>query len=119
MGVQLQFGEPKKKRKLWRIPLLVRVPSSAVTLLPQGRNQVGKLEIFLGVRDEKGRETEVSRLPQEISVPTGGEGAGGDLGFSVQMDMRPGPASLVVGVWDQVGGNESYVYQKVVVGGAN
>jgi len=119
MGVQIQFGEPKKKKKRWRVPMLVRVPSGSVTLLPEGKQQVGKVLILLGVRDEKGRDSEITRLPQEISVPTEGEGAGGDLGFGVELEMRPGPASLVVGVWDEVGGGESYVFQKVVVGGAN
>jgi len=33
--------------------------------------------------------------------------------------LAGGPASLVIGVWDEIGGSESYVYQKVVVGGPN
>jgi len=126
MGVALQFGEPKRKHRMWRVPVLVRIPSQAVTLLPQDGEQVGKLQIFVGVRDEDGRESRVSRLAQEIAVPAGdsGQSSGGqggsdqgDLGYRVELEMRPGPASLVVGVWDEVGGGESYVFQRVVVGG--
>jgi VWFA-related protein len=118
MGVALQFGEPRKKHRTWRVPVLVRIPSQAVTLLPQDGEQVGKLQIFVGVRDDDGRESRVSRLAQEIAVPTGDEGGHGDLGYRVELEMRPGPASLVVGVWDEVGGGESYVFQRVIVGGA-
>jgi hypothetical protein len=63
----------------------------------------------------------VTRLARDVAVPAAqaaSDGAG-DLGYAVELEMRPGPASLVVGVWDEVGGTESYVFQKVVVGGPN
>jgi hypothetical protein len=120
MGVELQFGEPTKKRRRWRVPVLVRVPADAVTLLPRDGERVGQVQIFVGVRDESDRESKISRLPQEISLPPEEAAAGtGDLGYRLELEMRPGPASLVVGVWDEVGGGESYVFQKVIVGGAS
>jgi VWFA-related protein len=121
MGVQLQFGAPKKHRRLWRVPVLVRIPARSVTLLPRGGERVGRVQIFVTVGDDQGRASEVSRLARDVAVPAAqaaSDGAG-DLGYAVELEMRPGPASLVVGVWDEIGGTESYVFQKVVVGGPN
>ena len=121
MGVELQFGAPKKQRRRWRVPVLVRIPSRSVTLLPKGDELVGRVQIFVTVGDEQGRASEVTRLERDVAIPAAqaADGAGGDLGYAVELEMRPGPASLVVGVWDEVGGSESYVFQKVVVGGPN
>lgn len=119
LGVALGFGEPKKRRRHWRVPLIVRIPPDAVTLLPQGESMVGKLTIFIATRDDEGRNSDVTRLPQEVALPRSvvedGE-QGGGLGYSFKLDLRPGPGALVVGVWDQVGGGESYVYQRFNVG---
>lgn len=123
MGVQLQFGTLKKKRRRWEVPVLVRVPSSAVTLIPRGDEMTGRLQLFIAVRDGEGRASEVTRLEREVSIPTAAleeqraTGTADDLGYAIQLEMRPGPQSLVVGVWDEIGGAESYVYQKVVIGG--
>ena len=121
MGVKLQFGEPKKKHRQWQVPVLVRIPGSSVTLLPRGDQMVGRVQIFVTVRDEEGRTSDVTRVAKDLAIPRQQvvDSEGGDLGFGVELQMRPGPASLVIGVWDEIGGSESYVYQKVVVGGPN
>jgi len=123
MGVQLQFAAPEKKRRRWQVPVLVRIPAGSVTLIPRGDEMVGRLQLFVAVRDGEGRVSELTRLERDVSIPReameqqAAEGEVNDLGYSVNLEMRPGPQSLVVGVWDEVGGAESYVYQKVVVGG--
>ena len=123
MGVQLQFAAPEKERRRWQVPILVRVPVQAVTLIPRGDEMAGRLQLFVAVRDGEGRASEVTRLERDIRIPKQAleeqraAGDVNDLGYSVELEMRPGPQSLVVGVWDEVGGGESYVYQKVVVGG--
>jgi len=103
------------------VPVLVRIPGSSVTLLPRGDQMVGRVQIFVTVRDEEGRTSDVTRVAKDLAIPRQQvvDSEGGDLGFSIELQMRPGPASLVIGVWDEIGGSESYVYQKVVVGGPN
>ncbi len=123
MGVELQFAAPEEKRRRWKVPVLVRVPAQAITLIPRGDEMVGRLQLFVAVRDGEDRASEVTRLERDVRIPKQAleqqqaEGKVNDLGYSVELEMRPGPQSLVVGVWDEVGGGESYVYQKVVVGG--
>jgi len=122
MGVQLQFAAPEKKKRRWRVPVLIRVPARAITLIPRDNEMVGRLQLFVAVRDGEGRVSELTRLERDVRIPqaeldkqrTAGEV--NDLGYAVELEMRPGPQSLVVGVWDEVGGGESYVYQRVVVG---
>ena len=122
MGVQLQFAAPEKERRRWRVPVLVRVPAQALTLIPRGDEMVGRLQLFVAARDGEGRASELTRLERDVRISTAEfekqQAAGdlNDLGYAVELEMRPGPQSLAVGVWDEIGGGESYVYQKVVVG---
>jgi len=118
LGIELQFGEPKKVKRRWRVPILVRVPAESVVLLPQGEQRVGKLQLMVLVQDEEGRLSDLTRMPAEIDVPAAAYEAARaeDLGYRVELEMRGGPSSLVVAVWDEVGGGESYVFQRVKVG---
>ena len=75
------------------------------------------------VRDEDGKQSQVTQVVRDVVLPaepppaTGDGSVPDDVGYTLQLDLRPGPADLMVGVWDEVGGGESYVFQKVVVGG--
>jgi len=122
MGVQLQFGEPKKKRRTWRVPVLVRVPADAVTLIPRDGEMAGRLQLIVAVRDDEGRVSEPTRLERNVRISAAEmeqratAGGTNDLGYALELEMRAGLQSLVVGVWDEVGGSESYVHQRVAVG---
>ena len=119
LGVELQFGEAKKAKRRWRVPILVRVPAASVVLLPQGDRRIGSLRLMVLVQDDEGNLSDLTRLPARIEVPAAAYEAGhpGDLGYQVELEMKAGPAALVVAVWDEVGGGESYVFQRVEVGG--
>lgn len=116
LGAELQFAAPKKRDRGWRVPVLVRIPAGSLTLLPQGDRQVGKVHLYVAVRDTDGRQSELTRLSRQVDLPLeSAEGGPEDVGYAVQVDLRTGTQDLMVAVWDEVGGTESYLLQRVEV----
>lgn len=108
LGMEIGLGTPERKGRQWVVPLLVRVPAAGVALIPRNGELHGRLSFYVAVRDDRGRVSEVTRIPHEIMVPDRGT-PGGDIGYGAQLKVRPGRSSLIVGVWDELGGRESYV----------
>ncbi len=116
LGAELQFAAPKKRDRGWRVPVLVRIPAGSLTLLPQGDRQVGKVHLYIAVRDTEGGQSELTRLSRQVDLPREpADGNPEDVGYAVQVDLRTGTQDLMVAVWDEVGGTESYLLQRVEV----
>lgn len=116
LGVHLGLGTPRRDGRRWIVPVLVRVPAEGVVLLPQDDGRRGRLHVFLAVRDDRGRVSKLTHLPHPLEIPDGeADAAGGDVGIGVNVEVRPGAWTLAVGVWDEIGGGESYVSQAVEV----
>jgi hypothetical protein len=116
LGVHLGLGTPRRDGRRWIVPVLVRVPADGVALLPQDDGRRGRLHVFLAVRDDRGRVSKLTHLPHPLEIPDGEADAdGGDVGIGVNVEVRPGAWTLAVGVWDEIGGGESYVSQAVEI----
>ncbi|MCP4657644.1 MAG: VWA domain-containing protein, partial [bacterium] len=64
LGIDLNFGEPEKKRSdEFLLPILVRIPTHGVSLLPRDEVVEGRLRIYLAVGDEAGRFSSVQDVP--------------------------------------------------------
>lgn len=118
LEVSLAFGTPKKDGREHRVvPVLVRIPLRGITLLPSGEKQEGRLRIFLVVRDERGAVSELHEFPYPVTLPQQDleRALGQDLGFSTQLKLRTGTATVAVGVLDEISGVESLVLQRAAV----
>jgi VWFA-related protein len=116
LGIHLGLGTPRRDGRQWIVPLLVRVPAGGVALVPQDGGRRGRLHVFLAVRDDRGRVSKLTHLPHPLEIADGDAAAeGGDVGIGVNVEVRPGAWTLAVGVWDELGGGESYVRQTVEV----
>ena len=95
MGAQLQFAEPVKHRRSWRVPVLVRIPAEALTLLPQDGQRIGRVQLFVMVRDEDGKQSQVTQVVRDVVLPaepppaTGDGSVPDDVGYTLQLDLRP------------------------------
>lgn len=118
LGIAMDFGPPEKKGKNFLLPILIRVPFRALTLLPQGDLQQGRLQIFVAVRDEAGRVADLHQQPYPVSVTTAQAAQAGeqDIGYGATLAVRPGVAVVSVGVWDEVSGETSFLLDSVQVG---
>lgn len=118
LGIGLTFGEPAKKKGNFELPILVRIPFRELTLVPQGEQQQGRLQIFLAVRDEEGRVSALHQQPYPVSLTRAQaqQAKNQDIGYSAQLAVRPGTATVAVGVWDEVSGIKAFVQERVLVG---
>lgn len=120
LGVEMDFGVPERQgRKEFHLPLLVRIPIDNVTLLPNGKVQEGRLRIYLAVEDEQGAVSDVAEFTYPVQVPREkmSEARGKEVGFARMLAVRPGTPQVVIGVWDELSGTESFVTKAVEVKG--
>ncbi len=119
LGVGVQFGKASKSgRGQYDLPVLVRIPLRALTLLPVGETTQGKLQIYVQVQDDKGRVSQLHRHPYPVSVANDKveEARGQDVGYQLQLKVRPGTPKIAVAVWDELSGTQSFVLLRVLVG---
>ena len=117
LGIDLDFGPPAKQRSNYLLPLLVRIPLRAVTLLSNGEVEEGRLRIFLVVKDERGI-SDLHDIPYPLSIPRDQLAAARerDVGYTAELKVRKGRPKVAVGIWDELYGTESYVHKKALVG---
>ncbi len=118
LGIGLSFGNPAKKKGNYELPILIRIPFRELTLIPQGDQQQGRLQIFLAVRDEEGRVSSLHQQPYPLSLTRAQaqQAKDQDIGYSAQLAVRPGTATVAVGVWDELSGVKAFVQERVLVG---
>lgn len=118
LGVGIDFGRPKKaKRGRFLLPVLVRVPLSSITLLPSGAGAEGRLRFYLSVQDEDGAVSDMHRklYPVTLEADQLAEARGREMGYAVDLLVRPGLAKVGVGVWDEVSDSESFLLKQIRV----
>jgi len=119
LGVVIDFGQADKVgRRTFELPVLIRLPLRNVTLLPTGEAHEGRLRIFLAVKDDQGRISDTHEFEYPIVVPLAklDEALKGTVGYTTALKIRGGMPHVVVGVWDEISGTDSFVHKQVRVG---
>ncbi len=118
LGVAVDFGTPEKKGRAFHLPVLIRIPFRDITLLPNGENEEGRLSIFLVVQDGEGRISDLQKFPYPVSIPSVMVDVAREkeIGYETTLAIRKGTPKIVIGVWDELSGTESFVGQRVLVG---
>lgn len=98
-------------RKVFKVPLTVTLPGSAVTLLPARKGFDAKVSILVAGRDSLGRNSEVYRETFTIPVPDERveEMKRQNLVFTFDLLVRRGESSLAVTARDEHAGGESTI----------
>lgn len=112
MKVELDFaaGERREDGHVL-VPVNVRVPLSALTLIPRGEVYEANANLFLVAMDERGWVSEVQRTPLPIRI------AEADLDralkdhyvYTIPVLMRSGGQKIAVGIRDEIAANNSFV----------
>ena len=101
--LELEFGEPRLKRRKARVPLTVGIPLEAITMLPGQDGYAAKLEVRVSVIDEEGGLNEMPVVPVEFSGPE--PQAGAVYYFETELEMRRKNHEVTVAVYDAIGGS--------------
>ncbi len=92
------------------LPIEIGFPLESIALVPEGEDFVGRVVVFVAVRDEKGRQSDLQRRDHEIRIPqVDFEAHRNDRSvFELPLLMRPGSVRIVIGVMDRLTRQTSY-----------
>ncbi len=119
LGVSIDVGQQSPgEDDLINVAIRIRVPMAKLVLLPRADVHVGRLRLYFGAVDKKGRDAELQELPFELRIPTSSlEVARQDEVVRViNATMRPGDQKLVVAVRDEISEEKSIVGRYLRVG---
>lgn len=121
LGIELRAGDPKQEeanKGRYLVPIEVRIPIGKLTLLPRAAEHLGKMQVSVAVRGDDGEVSPVSITPLDLTIPeTDLEAARKQYYiFAVELLMRPGIHRVVIGVRDDVAGEEAFTDGAVEVG---
>ena len=100
------------------VALAVRIPLGKLVLLPGKSEHQGRVSMFVAVRDEKGRTSDVNRHLCPIRIPNDQvlTALGQSAACGLRLKMRRGPQRIAVSVLDELSAIDSTVYLALDVG---
>lgn len=110
LEVAIDFGKEKKNDKgLYEVEVLVKFPLANLVLVPQDQFHEGRLWVFVGARDKKGRSSPITQVAVPIRVPNDQLlTALGQVGaYRMTLLLRPEPHTVAVAVRDDLGNADS------------
>jgi VWFA-related protein len=99
-----QFGRPTRAgMSTVKLPITLRIPANAVTLVPVGGEHRAELELRVAALDDKGRTSEIPVVPITVSTK---ELPRPDQYFTYQtsLELRKQRHQLVVAIYDRASG---------------
>ena len=119
LGVSVDCREQEPREEgLYLVPVVVRVPLSQLSMLPQPAEHEGKVSIIIVVRDQQGGLAEMERREYPIKIPHEQflSALQDHAEFIMGLLMRPGSQRIAVGVRDELGNVDSTLTVDVNVG---
>ena len=121
LGVFIDVGpEKRSKKKIYRVPVEVKIPLGSIALLPYGDSHRGKVRVRVAFQSF---DAEGFDMGEELEVPITVPDRDLELArashytVSVEMQMNAGLHRLAVGVWDEIGAEAAFVPYDLAVGG--
>jgi VWFA-related protein len=103
---------------LYLVPIVVRVPLSQLSLLPQPTEHEGRVSITIAVRDEQGNLAEMERREYPVKIPHERflSALQEHAEFIMGLVMREGSQRVAIGVRDELGNVDSTLTMDLKVG---
>ena len=117
--VVLATDEPQPQDDgTYLVALAVRIPLGKLVLVPGKTEHQGRVSMFVAVRDEKGRTSEVNRHLCPIRIPNADvlTALGQSASCGLRLVMRRGPQRIAVSVLDELTSIDSTVHLALDVG---
>ena len=111
MEIEIITGEPAPASEdRWFLPAHLDFPLNKVALMPEGDEYVGRLVLFVAVRDDDGKRSDLVRQEHEVRVPSADYEAAQSQAFGIDTTllMEPGRYRISVALLDRVTRQASY-----------
>jgi hypothetical protein len=110
LDLRVRAGVPSSTdRGLWEVPIVVSVPIRQLTLAQESDHLVGRVEVLLGLRDDRGRESPLRRVEMDLQLPASAADvtAGDRYSVRVTVRCRERRQQVAVGLRDPASGRAS------------
>lgn len=122
LEVEVEIGKQSRVQggKGFLVPVMVKIPMSKLVLIPQDQAHLGRLSIFIAVRDDSGRLAPPQKIDVPVRIPNEQllSAMGQMAGYAAEIQMRPGRQKLAVGVRDELAAVDSTLNLNLQVGGS-
>lgn len=119
LDVELEFEDGRRRDDgYYLLPVKVQIPIGNLALLPRGETWEGRLKVYVGAMDEKGRTSPVQQIPVAVTIPDDQieYARTQNYTYTVTLLMRAGSQRVAVGVRDDIASEETFVQRRVIVG---
>lgn len=101
--VSLRTAPPTKQKRFFVLPVQVTFPVSALTFLPGDDVARAQAEMYIGMMDDRGRMSDITRTDATFTVPNDTP-AESPLNYTANLQTRKGSYRLVINVRDKATG---------------
>ncbi len=118
-GIELAVEEAQPQDDgTFVVPVSVRVPLAKLVLVPGKTEHQGRVSMFVAVRDESGRTSQVNRHLCPIRIPNAEvlTALGQSAACGLRLRMRRGPQRIAVSVLDELTAIDSTIHLALDVG---
>ena len=119
MGIAVQRGrEQPRDDGHYLVPIEVRIPIGALTLLPHEQVRQARLKVYVAAMDDSGGMSEVQESTVPFTIPEAEMATATKqvYVYTLSMVMRKGPQKIAIGVRDEVGATQSFTVRTLTVG---
>lgn len=109
LEVAVDFVDEKKEKDHYKVEVLVKFPLGKLVLLPKERFHEGRVTVFVGARDERGRLSPIQEIDVPIRVPNDQllTALGQTAAYKATLLLRPQGHTVAVSVRDELGNVDS------------
>lgn len=111
MAIEVASGQPAPATSdWWTVPVHISFPLDKVALLPEGKDYVGRVVVFVAARDREGKQSDVQSQEHEVRIPAADydQAKTKRFGIDLSMLMASGNYTVGVGMLDEVTQQASY-----------
>lgn len=115
--IELTRQEPAGEDRV-KARVSVKVPLDSLVLIPGGNLKEGLLTVFVAAQDPNGGATPVRQSSVPVRMAAGpATGPRREFTYEIEMMMRKGQSDLGVAVRDEIGGETSYISERLQLDG--
>lgn len=119
LEIEVELGEAERQSDgTYVVPLLVKVPISLLTLIPEGDQHVGRLTVVVQAMGAEGELSEPAQgaVPIELANSDLLSSLAGMAGYRLRMRVKAGEQKIAIGVRDEVGLTDSALGLMIATG---
>jgi hypothetical protein len=98
----LRTAPATKQGRRYAVPISVTFPADSLTFVPEGSERRAAADVSIGVMDDSGRMSDVSRQEATFTLPE--SGAAAPLVYNATLQTRKGNQRIVVNLRDRASG---------------